>query len=1080
MENRRPIRSSACRDNCELDTVWDDIIPNTFEQSDEGRLLQPAVTRLDVHRHNMELVDEDAPRRHLCGFVDSCFGRCGSGPLDKDSIFSYLNSGHGPSALATTFTCFCDMQCSTFGDCCRDFSRYCGFGIASEDPTHKSNIKTELALVSDEHHTNATQVTDNGGGENAGFSVDDIKGIEPPNKCAHVDQVESGSIWIRTECHADWEDANIAVLCYNIDYRDDIAVLLVQDEYGITYRNIFCAQCNFVKAFWFWILDSYCYGEFPSSILGRPDLLPPYLNTQCLTRFRVPFGQMFRPCLEVVGTCPNQEQRDPDYEINAYKCRSGHESLVTFDSISSKITGSRIFKNEFCAECSGIQPSNISCPTKELLQGHYLPNAIHTDELLEKIISRGGTETVTHRIVTNYNIRGTMTATVVYRDDGYLVPIVYTCEEGMVFDPYLGACRQLHCSDGYILLHDECVPSKATDELSDDEVMEIQEVLISAINETIGLDDELVVTIQVILDFDTPDKKKSGNNPRIPANPSSDDLLVSNGTNWKIYFSSLSQNTTNPDNTDDKLYELTITMVFEDTSMFPYIKDQFSQLVRNLADLNSANEINIYVNDVCIVSHDEDNWLPSEVINGNVTDLNYLINRCENGNVTVILSNDFVMYTGNSSAHEASCPVIYVNSTSKVYDCADNYIFGYDPTASSSEQHYGAVVCDVTSPLDPSCELLLLNETECDIFPNGTMITDSGVVYSPGEYYITPEGIEVCNVYSNVISEFTVIFFNFSDPQTILLCVGLVISTLCVSACAITYIMFGELRKLPGINRMSLMVTSIGGNVAMLVGLALTPGSIGCQVIAIMTHYFFLTRVFWTNAILIHAFQTFGPKFEGSFARRVVRYNSSYSQFRQHAPYALYAWGVPLLLVTLGTVLHFCECGPLAVYYGSYMSCFIADPKTFTYLFCIPLAAILIFNIFLYIPTVYSIQISSKSSPRRVTKKNKNQHLSIYAKLSTTAGFCWLFGIIAAFSHLDGMWYLFIVFLSLEGLFIFFAFFCTRRVKNLYSRRFSQNSNLSYPSKLGVAKSRGVYSISDKVDKKSAGESNETFQQMDV
>jgi hypothetical protein len=55
----------------------------------------------------------------------------------------------------------------------------------------------------------------------------------------------------------------------------------------------------------------------------------------------------------------------------------------------------------------------------------------------------------------------------------------------------------------------------------------------------------------------------------------------------------------------------------------------------------------------------------------------------------------------------------------------------------------------------------------------------------------------------------------------------------------------------------------------------------------------------------------------------------------------------------------------------------------------------------------------------------------IYAKLSVVMGLGWMIGFLATFTGLTALWYVFIVFNSLQGAFICLAFVITRQVLRL-------------------------------------------------
>ena len=67
-----------------------------------------------------------------------------------------------------------------------------------------------------------------------------------------------------------------------------------------------------------------------------------------------------------------------------------------------------------------------------------------------------------------------------------------------------------------------------------------------------------------------------------------------------------------------------------------------------------------------------------------------------------------------------------------------------------------------------------------------------------------------------------------------------------------------------------------------------------------------------------------------------------------------------------------------------------------------------------------------------------------YSQMSSLLGFTWIFGFLAAFVDVEALLYLFIVLNSLQGVYIFIAFICNKRVFRLWrDRRPSSCSNSS-------------------------------------
>lgn len=58
----------------------------------------------------------------------------------------------------------------------------------------------------------------------------------------------------------------------------------------------------------------------------------------------------------------------------------------------------------------------------------------------------------------------------------------------------------------------------------------------------------------------------------------------------------------------------------------------------------------------------------------------------------------------------------------------------------------------------------------------------------------------------------------------------------------------------------------------------------------------------------------------------------------------------------------------------------------------------------------------------------------LYVKMSTVMGFVWAIGFAAAVAETPVLWYIFEIFLPLQGVFILIAFICKRRIFRLYKK----------------------------------------------
>lgn len=202
--------------------------------------------------------------------------------------------------------------------------------------------------------------------------------------------------------------------------------------------------------------------------------------------------------------------------------------------------------------------------------------------------------------------------------------------------------------------------------------------------------------------------------------------------------------------------------------------------------------------------------------------------------------------------------------------------------------------------------------------------------------------------------------------------------------------------------------------------------------------------------------------------------------------YALYAWGTPAIIVAVCAVIDYTGFIPnVKIRYGGgslstnsfrdldlsdssenstmarrmesmdeNLGCWIQEPVAALVAFGSPMLLILFSNSVMFVKTIYCIRKTLKlanikkrrSSLNHVTGKSD---VRLYVRMSTMMGFTWISGlassIVSAFAGtptftictvLHALSFLFIIFNCSQGLFIFFAFICNKRVRTYYKKLF--------------------------------------------
>ena len=258
------------------------------------------------------------------------------------------------------------------------------------------------------------------------------------------------------------------------------------------------------------------------------------------------------------------------------------------------------------------------------------------------------------------------------------------------------------------------------------------------------------------------------------------------------------------------------------------------------------------------------------------------------------------------------------------------------------------------------------------------------------------------------------------------------ISLLAMVATMMTYIIFCELRNLPGMAIFNLTLSTFCFHLTFILGMRQSVYAMHtlCMVVALGTHYWGLASSLWTNVIAWDLY--------GTFSRRI---NATPRSVAKMLPrYALYAYGLPLLIVTISAGIDYCDCSVFDPGYGQTI-CWMSNSLANFLFFGLPMIMALIVNFALFVTTIASIRHVSgslRNYERSSRKQTALSQVKLYARMCTVLGFTWVFGLISSCMPTYPMavifGFLFTITNALGGLFIFVAFICNRRVRVLYAR----------------------------------------------
>ena len=370
---------------------------------------------------------------------------------------------------------------------------------------------------------------------------------------------------------------------------------------------------------------------------------------------------------------------------------------------------------------------------------------------------------------------------------------------------------------------------------------------------------------------------------------------------------------------------------------------------------------------------------------------------------------------------------IRVLSNDATYEQFEYYV-------NSSMKNASVTVCMKIVSTACNGSYIKLNTTEYYFTQNLTLLHNS-LAYKLGDYIYNNNSAYICVHFDK---QYKIITNETKDhlALVILTWLGFILSIIGLLVLFITYIIFKELRTLPGKNLMNLCISLSLAELFWIVGSTLDNYPTTCTVVAIGNHYFFLVFFTASSVIAFHSCLVFGRKM--AIRRSLSEDNKIF------IIYFLVIWALPgLFLLIVGLLDHY---EVFIIDYGKSVVCWLGTKESKIFLFILPFGLSLIFNLLLFIVVALRLRENKKSSLRALgkeAKKRESQNVMVCLKLSTLMGFSWLFGLlqVAVETETDAFAYLFIIFVSFQGLFICAAFLFQRKIYDLYKNFIFKSSS---------------------------------------
>ena len=336
-------------------------------------------------------------------------------------------------------------------------------------------------------------------------------------------------------------------------------------------------------------------------------------------------------------------------------------------------------------------------------------------------------------------------------------------------------------------------------------------------------------------------------------------------------------------------------------------------------------------------------------------------------------------------------------------------------------------VCKESPLMNCSGVLIRLTKEEYVILSNGSLYRNiSRELLKPDRFHIINDTIWLCTFFSQMYERrFVRKVRNATEKEIVLVVltyVGLSVSILSFLLVLVTYTLFEELRTLPGIYLMNLCLAHLLVNLLHL-ATGNVESKVACSVIAVLLHYFLLVSFTWMSIIAFETWKVFSKI-------RVPHRNLSRREKRFHLLRRItLGWFCAFVFIVICVTLD--QSNTVVFQYGGMKGCWINNTHASLYFFVLPVSFSLSFNSVFFTLTVRTIR-QTNNQTRRVTHHTQNRQTTATSfKISILMGFTWIFGFLQDLVS-DYFEYLFIIFATLQGLYVVLAFVFKARVKQMY------------------------------------------------
>ncbi|XP_040926472.1 adhesion G protein-coupled receptor L2 isoform X30 [Betta splendens] len=247
--------------------------------------------------------------------------------------------------------------------------------------------------------------------------------------------------------------------------------------------------------------------------------------------------------------------------------------------------------------------------------------------------------------------------------------------------------------------------------------------------------------------------------------------------------------------------------------------------------------------------------------------------------------------------------------------------------------------------------------------------------------------------------------------------VGIVVSLVCLAISIFTFCFFRGLQSDRNTIHKNLCINLFIAELIFLIGIDMTEPRIGCAIIAGILHFFFLASFSWMCLEGVQLYLMLVEVFESEYSRKKYYYVSGYL--------------FPAIVVGVSAAIDYGS-------YGTSKACWLSVDNHFIWSFIGPVTFIIMLNLIFLVITMYKmVKHSTTLKPDSSRLENIKSWVMGAFALLCLLGLTWSFGLFFINEASIVMAYLFTIFNTFQGMFIF-IFHCLlqKKVRKEYSKCF--------------------------------------------